>query len=243
MPFQLAASTVTDLPDIETEPLGAFSLAELLREDPLGGDCIAEEDIDLAFFAAGKGMRLPRTCLPEPCNEALTPFRLAELIGRPAQPSEWEQYFSRYADACRKEVVSFDEETAAPEPASKAEFWGPILGGRVVQGQLILPQQNALRLFGRGTGARPATFASFGAPFGGGSGGGGGGGGDTPIQTLLTDPEDGDPTRTGGEPEDNWPKETGVAPSPVPLPVGAWLLLSGIVSLVALRRLSICGQA
>lgn len=234
------ASTVRDLPLLDEEPLGEFLLADLIKNDVLGGDCIAEDDIDLAFFATGKGMRLPRTCLPEPCSQALTPFKLAELIGRPAQQSEWDRYFSRYADACRKEVVSFDD-AVAEEPISTAEFWAPILGARVVQGQLVRNEPIAIQ-------SLPLLSPS---PFGGGGGGG------SPVRT--TGPSDPSPsggpetttTLFGGDPDDDPDKgrdpddpdngrdpgdpDPGV-PTPVPLPLGLWMLLSAVAGLVTLRR-------
>ncbi len=220
------ASTVRELPSVASEPLGEFSLADLLTEDALGDECITEDDIDLAFFASGKGMRLPRTCLPDPCNQALTPFRLAELIGRPAQTSEWDRYFSRYADACRKEVVSFDDDVAE-EPVSRAEFWAPILGGRVVQGRLVRGEnifdRTARRFFFPRTGGSPR----FGTPV---SFGPGPSGGPTPPPPFGGDPE-GDP-ETGGD-----PSGTGTPiPAPVPLPLGLWMLISGLLGLIMLRR-------
>ncbi len=244
------ASTVRDLPSVDEEPLGEFLLADLIRNDVLGGDCIAEDDIDLAFFATGKGMRLPRTCLPEPCSQALTPFKLAELIGRPAQQSEWDRYFSRYADACRKEVVSFDD-AVAEEPISSAEFWAQILGARVVQDQLVrnapiavasIPLLSEPQIGGGGGGS-------------GGSGGGGGSGGE-PDRTPgpFDPPPSGGPETTttlfGGDPDDDPDggpddrpdngRDPGdpdpVVPTPVPLPLGLWMLLSAVAGLVTLRR-------
>ncbi|WP_263844286.1 VPLPA-CTERM sorting domain-containing protein [Roseobacter sinensis] len=256
-PLQTTAATTADLPSIETDPLGAFTLGELLREDPLGDECIAEEDIDLAFFASGKGMRLPRTCLPDPCNEALTPFRLAELIGRPAQPEEWDRYFSRYADTCRKEIVDFADATQASEPPSKAAFWAPVLGGRVEQGAVVLSQplfSRAARILGAssgsgsggtlgagtsdtgGSGGSGTSGSGTSGTGGSGSGGSGDGGGDdgTPITPLVDPPEDGSPTGTSPGPDGDWPE--GQSPSPVPLPLGAWMLLTALAGLAALRR-------
>lgn len=233
------ASTVRDLPSLDQEPLGEFLLAELIKNDVLGGDCIAEDDIDLAFFATGKGMRLPRTCLPEPCSQALTPFKLAELIGRPAQQSEWDRYFSRYADACRKEVVSFDD-AVAEEPISSAEFWAPILGARVVEGQLVRNEPVAVQSvpllspspFGGGGGVRPVgTPGPSDPPPSGGP--------ETTTTLFGGDPDD-DPDN-GRDPDDpdnpRDPRDTDpVVPTPVPLPLGLWMLLSAVAGLVTLRR-------
>ena len=217
-PPAASASTVRDLPSVSSEPLGEFSLSQLLREDALGDECIEEADIDLAFFAAGKGMRLPRTCLPDPCNEALTPFRLAELIGRPAQASEWDRYFSRYADACRKEIVSFDEDAVIEEPPSPAEFWAPILGARVVQGR-ISPrggdfERTARRIFGPGFGGGPRVGP--------------------PVRFAPPSPPFQDPPREDPEDPGDWP-EIGTLAA-VPLPMGFWMLITAVGGLLAVKR-------
>lgn len=104
------------------------ALSDLTLVDPLGYDCIREEDIDLAFHATGKGVRLPRTCLPEPCDAALTPVELAGLIGRDPVEREWDDYVSRYADYCRKEVVPFSEDGGAVAGAvdDAVAFWAPL---------------------------------------------------------------------------------------------------------------------
>lgn len=105
-------------------------LQDLVAADPLGGECIPEERIELAFHATGKGLRLPRTCLPDPCETALTRLRLDGLVGRPVTEPEWDRYFARYADYCRKEVTPFGTETSEPvvtEGAPEAEFWWPLL--------------------------------------------------------------------------------------------------------------------
>ncbi len=246
-PAHSVARTISDLPDIESDRLGGFSLAELLREDPLGGDCIAEDDIDLAFFAAGKGLRLPRTCLPEPCDEALTPFRLAELIGRPASPEEWEQYFSRYADVCRKEIVSFEDEISDPGPTSRTEFWAPILGSQVSGGRspaqpagLAGPLDWALRT----TAPQGPFFSGSGGSGSGGSSGDSSGGssegGDRLVPTTFGPPGDGDPAGTGLGPDTGSrgtePDPDTPALSPVPLPLTAWMLLSALGGLALVRK-------
>lgn len=223
------ASTVHDLASAEAESPAAITLSSLLRQDALGDACIEEADIDQAFFATGKGLRLPRTCLPDPCSQALTPFRLAELIGRPAQASEWDRYFSRYADACRKEVVSFDDDATAADPLSPAEFWAPILGGRVVGGQLIprdrvfdqpLPERFAPRLGG----GAPPTLQPLGT-----------GGPARPNEPPLPPPFD-TPPQDDPETPTGWPDPDTPPPAPVPLPAGIWMLLAAVISLVGLRR-------
>lgn len=237
------ASTVSDFPENETDAPATFSLASLLQEDALGDECIGEDDIDRAFLATGKGLRLPRTCLPDPCNQALTPFRLAELIGRPAQTAEWDRYFSRYADACRKEIVSFGEEVAEAAPLTKEAFWIPILGAQTVRGYSVFDQTITTVASTSGSAFR------FGAPFFFSSGGSGGSGGGIPgtssssgpeVQTTLVDwPEDMSPETEnwlGPTPTTtrHWPQEP--APSPVPLPINILFLISALLGLSAFRR-------
>lgn len=110
-------------------PPDDLALADLVAVDPLGYSCIADSDIDLAFHASGKGIRLPRTCLPDPCRAALTRVELASLIGRPPLPSEWGDYYSRYADHCRKEVVPFQGSAVGDDGIeTAADFWRPLAG-------------------------------------------------------------------------------------------------------------------
>ncbi len=100
------------------------SMEDLLQIDQLGYSCIPEELLDQAFLASGKGKgsRMPRTCLPEPCEGALERSELAELIGRPPSDSEWDDYYSRYAHLCRHEAV-WDEPGGIAGEISPEKFW------------------------------------------------------------------------------------------------------------------------
>jgi hypothetical protein len=94
----------------------------------LGYTCIDEAQIDIAFFASGKGARLPQTCLPEPCQAALSQPQLARLIGRAPNPVEWDEYYARYADTCRAETTAFgDAPGAGTGLVNTGDFWAPIL--------------------------------------------------------------------------------------------------------------------
>lgn len=113
---------------------GDFSLSDLVAKDDLGYTCVPENRIDDAFFATGKGIRLPQTCLPKPCELALSEFQLASLIGRPPSLNEWDDYFSRYADVCRKEITPLEQDEPLPGDVPVREdsvegFWGPLLAG------------------------------------------------------------------------------------------------------------------
>lgn len=196
-PFQLP----DDLSDLQID--------DLTVRDPLGFNCIQEQHIDLAFHATGKGVRMPRTCLPEPCVKALTPYRLAALIGRTPSDGEWDQYFARYADFCRKEVVPFEAvgPTGAGDILPEAAFWLPLLAD--------FDDGPTDR---RGPTGTPVVGGGGGTPGGGGPivvGGGGGGGGDTPGG--------------GGVLPDG-----GVQPVPLPAPI--WLMLAALVGLRGLHK-------
>lgn len=196
-------------PVVLPDDIAKLRITDLTVKDPLGFDCIQAKHIDLAFHATGKGVRMPRTCLPEPCVKALTPYRLAALIGRTPSDGEWDQYFARYADFCRKEVVPFQgiADAAPGDVLPTAAFWLPLLadfddGPDDRRGPLGTP--------GGGTG-----------PQGGGGGpiviggGGGGGGGGTPGGGVLPD---------GG----------GVQPVPLPAPI--WLMLGALLGLRGFQK-------
>ncbi|WP_299965791.1 hypothetical protein [uncultured Roseobacter sp.] len=240
--------TINELPALDSEPLDEFTLGELISTDALGGECIEEGDIDLAFYASGKGLRLPRTCLPEPCEQALTPFRLSQLMGRPADPAEWDTYFARYADVCRKEIVSFEDVEPIQDDGTIASFWTPILGAEEVAARtpapVALPQSDILR----------AARSSAGQPRIAGFGGS--------ARTSLASDDTGD---TGSDDDEGdtgendglrlFPDGTGdsggvtpggdntaaneddtEAPAPVPLPFAASLMVAALGCLALLRR-------
>lgn len=195
-------------PLVLPDDIADLKIEDLTVKDPLGFNCIQEKHIDLAFHATGKGMRMPRTCLPEPCVKALTPFRLAALIGRTPSEGEWGQYFARYADFCRKEVVPF--EAIGPEGLGdggvrpEAAFWLPLLAG-----------------FGDGDPRGPSGTA----PTGGGGGPVGGGGG-----PIIIGGGGGTPGGGGGVLPDG-----GGGVQPVPLPAPIWLMLAAVLGLRAVR--------
>ena len=210
------ASTLTQVVAPLTRPIAPMPLDDLLRQDALGYDCIDENQIDVAFFAAGKGMRLPQTCLPEPCKAALSTVQLASVIGRPPSPAEWDEYYSRYAEICRKETIAFRSEDAAKDNLERTPplFWAPILGGKNVVTEAGPPTPIGPIVVGGGGGS--STGGGGGGTTGGGGGsstGGGGGGG-----------------QTGGGGGDG-----GTDTPPVPLPMAFWMLVSGVLSLAGVK--------
>lgn len=117
---------------------GPIELADILEIDALGYRCIPSVYFDddenggaaIAFSLSGK-TRLPRTCLPDPCARALTKRELSNITGtEPILASfhdEWDDYYSRYADHCRREVV-------VSRPRTADGFWKPIIDrARIIQ--------------------------------------------------------------------------------------------------------------
>jgi len=66
---------------------------------------------------------LPRTCVDDPCHAALTQQELSQLTGTdpriPRFAKEWNDYYARYADYCRKETTPNGEAVAL----SPQDFW------------------------------------------------------------------------------------------------------------------------
>lgn len=107
-------------------------LSDILTVDALGYECVAgeyfeETDGEAAIaFTISEKIRLPRTCLPAPCDRALSQRELSNLTGTEITLArfgdEWDEYYARYADHCRKEVVDPNVEEISDE-----EFWEPII--------------------------------------------------------------------------------------------------------------------
>lgn len=221
-----------DLVDSQVPP----ALKDILEVDKLGFDCIRADKLDLAFDATGSGVRVPRTCLPEPCTKALLPEELAILVGRSPTDDEWEDYFSRYADFCRKEIpptpVLDGFADLGVDSDKLNDFWTPLLSTFAANSPATGPRLTA----------RPSPVSVFGGPTGGGSSGGitggltgggtggatGGGTGGGTNTTLFTPP--------GNPPTVSILLSSGpVVPVPVPLPAAFWALLVGLGGLVSLR--------
>jgi hypothetical protein len=132
-----------------------IELADILEIDALGYRCVPSVYFDdgedgstaIAFSLSGK-TRLPRTCLPDPCARALTQQELSSITG--TEPmlarfhNEWDDYYSRYADHCRREVVVSRPRSA---DAPNRGFWSTIIDrARVIQ-QIGLPTSSRLRPF------------------------------------------------------------------------------------------------
>ncbi|MFZ3583345.1 hypothetical protein ACOI1H_14390 [Loktanella sp. DJP18] len=209
--------------------------------DPLGTGCIDGGGYDDPF-PSSKGVRAPAFCLPHPCDEALTRTELGrDILGREVADWEWDTYYSRYAEFCRAEAV-VPRGDAAPSGNAVADFWAPILAPPVLAYLPAGPGRSGIApSAGSGGGGIPfiPTIPIGGgpppdtgdgtSPGGGGSPNPGGDGGPNPGGGGSPNPGGGGGTNPGGD---------GGIPPVVPLPMTAWLLLSGLLALTGLRRRS-----
>ena len=126
MPFAASATTI--------------ELSDITTVDELGYECISGEhfeeveDTASLAFSIGKKVRLPRTCLPDPCAGALTQRELSNITGTdtayPRFREEWNEYYARYSDYCRKETVG----TYAGRIVPQEGFWVPLRGNTSTSG-------------------------------------------------------------------------------------------------------------
>ncbi|MEL6572910.1 MAG: hypothetical protein AAFQ64_14700 [Pseudomonadota bacterium] len=126
---------------------GPIALSDILDIDPLGYECVPSQYFDdtpdgsapIAFSLSGK-TRLPRTCLPEPCARALTRAELSGITG--TEPilarfsEEWDDYYSRYADHCVREVT-------VSRPRTN-DFWKPIINRAQSTQRIGIPTSSRL---------------------------------------------------------------------------------------------------
>lgn len=129
------------------------SITEITVTDQLGYACIdpahlEEPDGDsaaLAFQLIGK-LKLPRTCMPTPCARPLNKRELSGVTGtsvsHPRFMSEWDDYYARYAEYCRKEVTPFGDgkpllDEKAPPAIGPGNFWTPLISPKIVTDDII----------------------------------------------------------------------------------------------------------
>ncbi len=236
--FRYALCGLLSLPSVS---LGAtMDIADLTTVDDLGYECIAgeyfeeTEDTAAIAFVVSEKIRLPRTCLPEPCDRALTQRELSNLTGTEITlarfQDEWDDYYARYADFCRKETV--DPAGPSPFPIQPYTFWDPFIENPNVIVASV-PTGALTTTPVPGVVSPTATTSTPTIP---GTPG-------TPITTTIFEDDD------DGDDDDNGEEDGGVAStspeepidpedptiSPVPLPGGLVLLGSALIAL-RLRR-------
>lgn len=215
-----------------------IAISEITEIDDLGYTCISgqylEEDngvAAVAFTLSGK-IRMPRTCLPDPCDGAISRQELSQLTGTemvlPRFESEWNEYYARYADHCRKEVVAFGVD---PVPTvTPAEFWAPLIGGGATVVVDAAPTQVRLptQIFSgkNGPPLAPLLAQVQGETF------------NTEETPTIPVPEivPSSPEEPPEEPKQPEEPNTPPTPSPVPLPPSALMTLAAIGLLFAMRR-------
>lgn len=128
-----------------------FEIDEITSTDDLGYACIDEayfvetEASAAAAFLIGGKIRLPRTCVANPCLGALSQRDLSNLTGTdpniPRFDDEWNDYYARYADYCRKETNPDGGKVAETD----ADFWEQTIEPAQIaqslsRGSPVLPQ-------------------------------------------------------------------------------------------------------
>lgn len=105
------------------------TLDELVEVDLPGHKCLPASTFDLIYpeddnvtplDVGGKGVILPPICMPQPCEEALTPELAAAFFGYLPTGKEWDDLYAAYAEHCRTETVAFSE----PEPRAPWPYFG-----------------------------------------------------------------------------------------------------------------------
>lgn len=105
-----------------------LTLDDLTKVDSLGYICIDETDLDAAFLVAGKGERLPQTCIFD--KIAMDCDVAAEYKGAPLDYDECARFKNAWMKTWTPEVVRFTQvdcwvncyktPTAVPLPAAGA---------------------------------------------------------------------------------------------------------------------------
>jgi hypothetical protein len=89
-----------------------FTLAAILTTDPLGYECVPEEKLEVAFALGGKGMRVPQTCIDDPCAETFSELTLASYSGY-RDDAVYDDYRRRMTKVCgtptKWEEIGIDE--------------------------------------------------------------------------------------------------------------------------------------
>jgi hypothetical protein len=175
-----------------------FTLATLLTTDKLGYECVPEDHLEIAFSLGGKGMRVPQTCIVDPCAETFSELTLASYSGF-RDDALYRDYRARMTDTCGTPTVWEDKGMTDQDL-----LWAVFDGGNAArirpgkapvvdaapQSASATPRSNTVRP-GRTPGGSIFGGSGFGGNgFGGGRGGGPGGGfSPGPAGPNPTDPD------------------------------------------------------
>ena len=99
--------------------------------DFLGQTCLRAQDLEAAFLAGGKAVRVAPVCVEAPCEAELTRERYGrDYLGRPATDEEWDEYRKMYRLVCEApqvleeltELLPLDYDADSVTPVSDALF-------------------------------------------------------------------------------------------------------------------------
>jgi hypothetical protein len=216
-----------------------FTLSAILTTDPLGYECVPEEKLETAFSLGSKGMRLPQTCIPEPCKQTFSEATLASYSGF-QDDAHYRDYRSRMSSVCGAPTV-WDEKGITREQLLWAAFDGgsgsiplPVTASQDDPNAAKAPARAAVRKKGSGIDG-----------IGGGRGFGIGAGGGR-QRSFFTESFRG--TKPGGAAiisvqspgqtiDEDQEREGPNLPAPVPLPAPFFLLAAAAIALALVKRL------
>jgi len=237
-----------------------FTLAAILTTDKLGYECVPEAQLETAFSLGGKGMRLPQTCIIDPCAETFSELTLASYSGY-QDDALYRDYRARMTETCGTPpmppdlgvtgaeplLVSFDDDEelmVLPLQQPVVAEIPPTARRKVPAEERRTPRSFAGGGFGGGSGGSnggggglfSSTFGGGGIGGGGGTGGGGGigGGGFAPGPSGPTPA--GPEIPFSPEPPEKIDEQISELVAPVPVPAPFFLLSTAAFALMLLKR-------
>ena len=114
-PFvSLAVAVASVFPSTSMAATEKFEIADLMKVDALGYECVLEVDLEKAF-AVGKSVRAPRLCMVDPCKETSFDVLSREVIGTDPTSLEYDAFLRRQDNVCGGPIRAerTDEELAA----------------------------------------------------------------------------------------------------------------------------------
>lgn len=209
-----------------------FTLSAILTTDPLGYECVPEEKLEAAYALGGKGLRVPQTCIPDPCDQTFSELTLAAYSGYQDE-TQYRDYRNRMSRVCGAPTV-WDDIGITQEQLLRAVFDGG-------SGSIPLPAPILTDT------AVVTGFPLFSGAFGGRSGGGGRIGGigwigngigvGGPVSIFAATKPSGKGTTETQPFEYEFEESAPEVPTHVPLPAPFFLLSAAAMALVLLKRL------